>query len=145
MCPCEWKRQSHTGPMCVRHHLGITQKAPSPFFFSEFSYVTYIYFSVCLFTSRKHLNTGSETLYYKAKGLRAFLFCSHFAQPWLSIFYSCDALFIVDVYKMATVSAIKLKRPSMDNKGQKVTTTSKADLKSETYLVTYRILAPTRR
>lgn len=74
-------KQSLTGPICVRHHLRITRKAPSLSSFSECSYVTYIYFSACLFTARKHLNTGSETLYYKAKGLEAFLFCSHFAQP----------------------------------------------------------------
>lgn len=42
-------------------------------FFSEFNYVTHIYFNAYLFTSRKHFNAGSESLHYKAKVLRAIL------------------------------------------------------------------------
>lgn len=138
------EKDSHTGPIYVRHPLGITQKAPSPSFFSEFSYVTYIYFSTCLFTPRKHLNTESKHLITKLKGLRAFLFCSHTLCSALTkhfLFLQC----LIDVYKMAMVSAIKPKRPSGGYLWiKKVTTTSKANLKSEMYSVTYRILSPTR-
>lgn len=64
---------------------------------------------------RNYLNTRSESLSYKAEVLRA-IFCSHtLCSDLTKHFYSCNALFIVDVSKMAMVSAIKPKKLHLDN------------------------------
>lgn len=57
------------------------------------------------FTHKNYLNSGNESLSYKHEVLRA-IFCSHtLCSALTKHFYSCNALFIVDVYKMVMLFA----------------------------------------